>query len=245
MTTPRPPEAAGDDASSRGTPVGRRVVLAMAGLGAVGIVTGSALANRVSSVAASLPSSVSGLIPGLGGFRFYSVTPTEPDISPAAYQLSVGGLVDRPATLRMADLEALPQTTLVETFQCVTGWTVPGVHWQGVALPDLLAHVGIQRGAKAVLFTSLDGTYTESLTLSQAMRRDVIVATQMLGGPVSRSHGGPVRLYVAPMYGYKSIKWLGQIVVSDRVVPGYWENLGYAVDAWIGDSNGYTGGHAG
>ena len=60
----------------------------------------------------------------------------------------------------------------------------------------------------------------------------------MLGAPVTKSHGGPVRLYVAQMYGYKSIKWLGTIELADRVVPGYWENYGYDVDAWIGKSNG-------
>jgi DMSO/TMAO reductase YedYZ molybdopterin-dependent catalytic subunit len=126
----------------------------------------------------------------------------------------------------------------VRDFQCVTGWRVPSVHWSGVALPDLLDHVGVQAGAKAVRFTSFDGEYTESLTLDQARRRDIIVATSMLGGPVSRNHGGPVRLYVAPMYGYKSCKWLGGIELTDHVMPGYWEHLGYDVDAWVGKSNG-------
>jgi DMSO/TMAO reductase YedYZ molybdopterin-dependent catalytic subunit len=70
------------------------------------------------------------------------------------------------------------------------------------------------------------------------MRADVIVAYSMLGAPLTEEHGGPVRLYVAPMYGYKSIKWLSAIEVSSTVVPGYWENLGYAVNAWIGRSNG-------
>jgi DMSO/TMAO reductase YedYZ molybdopterin-dependent catalytic subunit len=60
----------------------------------------------------------------------------------------------------------------------------------------------------------------------------------MYGKPVTRAHGGPVRLYVAPMYGYKSLKWLDSIEVVPAVVPGYWERLGYDVDAWIGHSNG-------
>ena len=90
----------------------------------------------------------------------------------------------------------------------------------------------------ALHFTSFDGVYTESLTLDQARLPNVIVAYQMLGGPVTREHGGPVRLYVAPMYGYKSIKWLSTISVVDSVEPGYWEDNGYAVDAWIGQSNG-------
>jgi DMSO/TMAO reductase YedYZ molybdopterin-dependent catalytic subunit len=128
--------------------------------------------------------------------------------------------------------------TLVKDFQCVTGWRVPKVPWSGVALADLLASVGVRAGAKAVLFHSFDGEYTESLTLEQVKDAEVIVATHMLGKTVTKSHGGPVRLYVAEMYGYKSIKWLDTIEVSDVVVPGYWEEYGYDVDAWIGKSNG-------
>jgi len=115
---------------------------------------------------------------------------------------------------------------------------VPNVHWSGVALPDLLDHVGVSAGAAAVRFTSFDGAYTESLTLDQARRHDIIIATRMSGAPVSRSHGGPVRLYVAPMYGYKSCKWLGGITLGEQVIPGYWEQNGYDVDAWVGKSNG-------
>ncbi len=64
----------------------------------------------------------------------------------------------------------------------------------------------------------------------------------MLGKPVTREHGGPVRLYVAPMYGYKSLKWLDRIEVTagldEPTDPGYWEGFGYDVDAWVGRSNG-------
>ena len=60
----------------------------------------------------------------------------------------------------------------------------------------------------------------------------------MEGGDISAEHGGPVRLYVAPMYGYKSIKWLDTIELTDRVEPGYWEHYGYDVDGWVGRSNG-------
>jgi len=56
--------------------------------------------------------------------------------------------------------------------------------------------------------------------------------------PIGSDHGGPVRLYVAPMYGYKSAKWLSGIEVTRKVIPGYWEERGYDIDAWVGDSNG-------
>jgi DMSO/TMAO reductase YedYZ molybdopterin-dependent catalytic subunit len=140
----------------------------------------------------------------------------------------------------LADLQRMPQTTLVRDFQCVTGWRVLEVHWSGVLLADLLEAAEPSARATAVKFSSFDGTYTESLTLDQARRSDVIVALQMLGGPVTHDHGGPVRMYVAPMYGYKSTKWLSEIELTAAVEPGYWETTGdYDVDGWIGDSNGW------
>jgi DMSO/TMAO reductase YedYZ molybdopterin-dependent catalytic subunit len=141
-------------------------------------------------------------------------------------------------TLRYEDLLTRAPTHLTRDFQCVTGWRVHGVHWTGVRLADLLDEAGVQTSARALRFTSFDGVYTESLTLDQARRGDVIVAYQLDQKPISTDHGGPVRLYVAPMYGYKSIKWLNGIQVVDRVEPGYWEGFGYDVDGWVGKSNG-------
>jgi DMSO/TMAO reductase YedYZ molybdopterin-dependent catalytic subunit len=64
------------------------------------------------------------------------------------------------------------------------------------------------------------------------------VALTMNDRPVTAAHGGPVRLYAAPMYFYKSAKWLAGITVTKDVEPGYWERYGYDVDAWVGRSNG-------
>jgi len=132
----------------------------------------------------------------------------------------------------------MPQTSLVRDFQCVTGWRVRNVAWSGVTVAQLLETAGVLPRASAVAFGSLDGTYTESLTLDQARRPDVIAAGSMQGGPVTVEHGGPVRLYVAPMYGYKSLKWLDRIELTAAVQPGYWERRDYDVDAWVGRSNG-------
>jgi len=150
----------------------------------------------------------------------------------------VKGIVDKPFTLSYDELTALPPTRLTKDFQCVTGWRVKDVHWTGVRLGDLLDKAGVLPNATAVRFTSFDGEYTESLTLEQARRPDVIVAYNMLDKPVTSEHGGPVRMYVAPMYGYKSCKWLEGIELTDHVIPGYWEENGYDVDGWVGRSNG-------
>lgn len=231
-----------EPAPPRGAPVGRRVVLGMLGLGAVGIVAGKRIQGGLDSLLAPIqssdPTGLTDLLPG-DSFRIYTVTDGFPTVSDADYRLRVDGLVDHPFELGLADLRAMPATRLVRDFQCVTGWRVPKVHWEGVVLSALLDRAKVQAGAKALRIESFDGEYAESLTLAEANRPDVIVAYSMLGGPVSVEHGGPVRLYVAPMYGYKSLKWLSRIEVVDQVEPGYWETVGnYDVEAWVGRSNG-------
>ena len=217
--------------------VGRRVFLGLVGLGAVGIVFGAKVQNVIGNVVGS---GLGGLLPGGDRFRIYSVSGSFPSITPSEYRLEVTGLIDRPHTYTLDELESMPRTALVKDFHCVTGWTVPAVHWEGVRLSDILDDVGVQPGAVALRFESYDGTDTESLTLDQARLPDVIVAYRMLGAPVTTEHGGPVRLYVAPMFGYKSLKWLSAISVVHEVIPGFWEENGYPVNGWIDGSTGAT-----
>jgi DMSO/TMAO reductase YedYZ molybdopterin-dependent catalytic subunit len=209
----------------------------MVALGAAGIALG---AKAQSLVGDALGSGLGGLLPGGDRFRIYSVSGTFPVISPDRYRLKVDGLVERPTTFTLDDLQAMPRTAFVKDFQCVTGWRVPDVHWEGVKLSDVLDTVGVTSGAVALSFESYDGTDSESLTLDQARLPDVIVAYRMLDAPVTTEHGGPVRLYVAPMFGYKSLKWLSAIHVVDRVIPGYWEENGYPVNGWSDGSTGPT-----
>jgi DMSO/TMAO reductase YedYZ molybdopterin-dependent catalytic subunit len=227
-----------------GAPVGRRVVLGLLGAGVLGIAGGArvqnALARAIGPMAERDPTGLLSLIPLGDTFRFYSVTHSAPQRDATNYRLHVTGLVERPTTYTLADLQALPQISLVRDFQCVTGWRVPQVHWRGVPLSHVIDAAGPTSTARAIRLTSFDGTYTDSLTLEQARLPDVIVALDMLGGPVSHDHGGPVRLYVAPMYGYKSVKWLSGIELTSEVVPGYWEHRGYDVDGFVGKSNGLS-----
>jgi DMSO/TMAO reductase YedYZ molybdopterin-dependent catalytic subunit len=215
----------------RQTRMGRRVFLGMVALGAAGITLGSRVQNLIGS---AVGSGFGGLLPGGDRFRIYTISGSFPVISRENYRLPVTGLVDRPLNLTLDDIESMPSTKLVKNFQCVTGWRVPEVHWQGVRLSDVLDAAGVRPNAGALAFDSYDGADTESLTLDQARLPDVIVAYRMLGAPITTEHGGPVRLYVAPMYGYKSLKWLSSIRVVEQAEPGYWEQNGYPVDAWIG-----------
>jgi DMSO/TMAO reductase YedYZ molybdopterin-dependent catalytic subunit len=224
--------------ATKGTPVGRRVVLGMIGLGAVGVAAGRWLSEGVSAVVANTAPGVASVLPSAGGFRIYTVTGGYPGFDEATYRLTMSGLVEQPMSLSLGDLAALPQTQMTKDFQCVTGWRVSDVPWSGVLLRDLLAAAKPESDAVALKLTSFDGEYTESLTMDQATRDDMLIATTMYGEPLELKHGAPVRLVAAPMYGYKSIKWLDGIEVTRSVMPGYWEQLGYDVDAWVGQSNG-------
>jgi len=205
----------------------------MAALGAAGIAFGSNVQRLLGN---AVGSGLGGILPGGDRFRIYTITGGFPKIADSDYRLKVTGLVDTPMQLTLDDLKAMPKATLVKDFQCVTGWRVPEVHWEGVLLSDVLDRAGLKAGAVALSFDSYDNADTESLTLDQARLPDVIVAYSMLGSPITTEHGGPVRLYVAPMFGYKSLKWLSGIRVVDQVEPGFWEQNGYPVNGWIDGS---------
>lgn len=217
--------------------VGRRVFLGLAAVGAVGVAFGNRITSMLSDV---FGSGFGGLLPFGDHFRIYSITGAYPKVSEQNYRLKVSGLVHRPTTFTLADLRAMPKTSFTKTFQCVTGWKVPGVHWEGVQLSHILETVGVQPRAVAISFDSYDHADSESLSLDQAQLSDVIVAYKMLGENVTIEHGGPVRLYVAPMYGYKSLKWLSAIRVVDKVEPGFWEENGYPVNGWLDGTTGPT-----
>ena len=218
-------------------PVGRRVFLGLGALGAAGIAFGAEAQNFLGN---KLGSGLASLLPGGDHFRIYSITGSYPFISKRRYRLKVSGLVERPTTYTLSDLHAMPSYDMVKAFQCVTGWRVPSVQWKGVQLSHLLGEAGVKGGAVALAFESYDGADTESLTLDQAQLSDVIVAYEMYGATVPQEHGGPVRLVVPQMYGYKSLKWLSAIRVVDRVEPGYWEQNGYPVNGWLDGTTGPT-----
>jgi len=224
-----------------GKPVGRRVVLGVLGLGVAGVAAGSWISDFLGRIGGALsahdPTGLSALIPG-AGWRYYTVTSGFPYKPPATYRLAVTGNVARELTLTTDDLKSRPRTRVTADFQCVTGWRVPQVRWKGVRLADVIARATPRPDVRSVAFESFDGAYTETLTLDQARRADVIVAYELDGKPISSAHGGPVRVYVAPMYGYKSLKWLQRISLVAEAHPGYWEQQGYDADAWIGRSNG-------
>ena len=169
-----------------------------------------------------------------GGWRINTVERPPPRFDPAAYRLTVDGLVERPLSLTHAGMLALPAVRQVSDFRCVEGWSVPNVQWDGVRLQTIADLVRPAAGAGFVTFHSLGDVYRDSLTLEQALLPDALVAWRMDGADLAPDHGPPARLIMPRMYGYKGPKWLTRIEFRDRRDIGYWEERGWRVDAWIG-----------
>jgi DMSO/TMAO reductase YedYZ molybdopterin-dependent catalytic subunit len=220
-----------------GVRVGRGVfLLALAG-GASSLWWGGAAQRLVSSALGPVTSRLP-LLPG-GGWRIYTVSDHMPRFDPATWRLEIGGLVRRPATLTYDELRRFPRATQTSDFHCVTGWTVRNVGWGGVRLRHLLDLVDPLPAAGAIRFVSTEDPYVDSLSLAQANLPDAMLAYEMNGRPLAREHGAPVRLVIPEMYGYKNVKWVRRLELVDSVENGYWENLGYDRNAWVGRSNGY------
>ena len=216
---------------------GRGLFLATVAGGLTSLAWGKPVWTHVSAAL----SPVEQLVPFVptSGWRIYTVSGSMPTFEPASWRLHVGGLVENELDLDYAELHAMPRAHQVSDFHCVTGWTVKNVRWTGVRLADVFARARPAAQAHGVQFTSAEVPYVDYLTRQQALLHDVMLAYAMDGKPLAREHGAPVRLVIPEMYGYKNVKWLSRIDLVPAAEAGYWENLGYDRDAWVGRSNGY------
>jgi DMSO/TMAO reductase YedYZ molybdopterin-dependent catalytic subunit len=214
---------------------GRRTFLGVTAVGLSSLLWGKPVWQAISNpLQQALPP---GLVPS--GWRIYTVASSMPTFDHSTWRLRIEGLVDQPQTLSYSDLRSLPRAEQVSTFHCVTGWSVNDVHWAGVRFNDLLAAAAPKATASVLEFVSSEIPYVDTLTLEQAKLGDAMLAYEMDGKPLAREHGAPVRVVIPEMYGYKNVKWVERIVLKDTVEPGYWEQRGYDVDAWVGKSNGF------
>lgn len=214
--------------------IGRAAFLGVIGAGIAGLFLAR---DAVGLVGRVVPDRLSSLVPS-SGWRIYTIGSGMPRIDPATYRLRVVGDVERPLSLSLDDLRGLPRAEQVSDFHCVTGWSVYDVRWAGARFADILESARPREGWKSLRFVSDEVPYDDSLTREQAMLDDVMLALDMDDAPLTRPHGGPARVVMPQMYGYKSVKWVTRIEVRADVLPGYWEQHGYDADAWIGRSNG-------
>ncbi len=219
-------------------PYGRRAFLGLLAGGASSLLWAGPAAAIFSPLTSQFSQLLGNLLP-IGGWRIYTISGSMPLFDEREWRLEIDGLVERPVSLTYAQLLALPRARQVTDFHCVTGWSVPKVRWAGVRFSDLLALVRPMQSAKAIRFVSMENPYQDSLTLEQALLPNVMLAYELDGQPLSRPHGAPARVVIPEMYGYKGVKWLTRMELVDHEPTGYWEDLGYDQNAWVGRSNGY------
>jgi DMSO/TMAO reductase YedYZ molybdopterin-dependent catalytic subunit len=149
-----------------------------------------------------------------------------PRWGPADWDLRVDGLVERPFTLDLPELQALPAVGIQRDIHCVTKWSKFDTHWTGVTVRSLLDRAGLLPTATHVITYDHQG-YSANLPLADATGADCIVAYAYEGEPIEPEHGGPVRLVIPHLYFWKSTKWLRRIELVDADRPGFWEQNGY------------------
>ena len=151
----------------------------------------------------------------------------------ADWRLSVGGMVARPLSLSISDLQQMPARTQITRHDCVEGWSAIG-QWTGTPLSHLLQLARINDRARYVLFRCADSfgdtPYYESIDMIEAMHPQTIMAWRMNGQPLPERHGAPLRLRVERQLGYKHAKYVTDIeVIEDfRSIAGgkggFWED---------------------
>ena len=147
------------------------------------------------------------------------------------YRLKVDGLVENPLEYTLGEATDNRQSyRKVVTLNCVEGWRVK-ILWEGVLVQDLIEEAKASPEANTVIFHAYDG-YTTSLPLDYIRDQDIMLAYKMNGVGLPPERGAPFELVAESKWGYKWIKWVTEIELSnDANYQGYWERRGYSNDA--------------
>lgn len=152
------------------------------------------------------------------------------------WEITIDGMVDNPGTYSLAEiLEGQTIEERIYRFRCVEAWSMV-IPWNGFELADLLTGVGVQEGARYVAFETLvrpeempgqrspilEWPYREGLRLDEAMHPLTLMATGLYGEPMPNQNGAPIRLVVPWKYGFKSIKSIVRITLTDEEPPTTW-----------------------
>jgi DMSO/TMAO reductase YedYZ molybdopterin-dependent catalytic subunit len=150
-----------------------------------------------------------------------------PVIDLAKYRLIVDGEVNHPLSLSMADIQALPLTSMIIRHVCVEGWAAI-VQWGGIRLREIIALSQPKSQVKYAYFKSADGYY-ESWDIASALHPQTLLAYQKNGAALPVENGAPLRLASPIKLGYKQSKWVTRVTLTSELstVKGYWEDLGY------------------
>jgi DMSO/TMAO reductase YedYZ molybdopterin-dependent catalytic subunit len=171
------------------------------------------------------------------------------EVDPGAYRLKVTGLVDRPVELTLDDLRSRPRVQVAAGYECsgnsarsVQGLSSCG-NWTGTRLRDLLDDVGVEDRGREVLFfgadrgeettpfrqqsITLDSQFIRSMSTTEALSNDALVAYELNGQPLGVRQGAPARLIVPGWYGVANVKWLTGIHVQQDRFVGHFQSRWY------------------
>lgn len=149
-----------------------------------------------------------------------------PELTADQVRITVTGRVHQRRVLGLTDLQTLPEVTVVADLHCVTRWSRLDNAWTGVRVRDVLQLARPRSEATHVVVSGLPA-YSANLDLEVLGGDDVLLAWAHDGRALPAAHGGPLRLVVPSRYGWKSVKWITELRLVDRDVPGYWEERGY------------------
>ncbi|MFB0508017.1 MAG: molybdopterin-dependent oxidoreductase [Thermodesulfobacteriota bacterium] len=149
-----------------------------------------------------------------------------PEIDKAQYRLHIGGLVEEERFFTWQEITDLPVSKVDARLTSVSGWSVRAT-WEGVLWRDFIRTVTPKKEANHATFSSIGGAYETTVPLSDLDHPRVLLVYAVEGEPLEREYGGPLRMVVPNLYGYKSCKWLETITFTDTMRGGYWEDRGY------------------
>jgi len=154
-------------------------------------------------------------------------------VDDSTYRLKITGIVNKTVEYSYDDITSdFQKHQKVITLHCVEGWSVK-ILWEGVLLEDLLQEAGIGSEAQIVIFRAYDG-YSTSLQLDYVLEKDILIAYKMNGLTLPTERGFPIQLVAESKYGYKWIKWITEIELSnDTDFRGFWESRGYPNDPTV------------
>ncbi|WP_373540229.1 molybdopterin-dependent oxidoreductase [Chamaesiphon sp.] len=219
--------------------ISRRQLLQWAGAGLMVNVAGTLLYDPIGRISMPVNEAFESLILSSKPTPEFPIAAIEPDklivnsfrgtpaIDLVNFRLNITGSIANPLSLKLADIQQMPLTSMVIRQVCVEGWAAI-VQWGGVRVRDLLTLAQPQADAKYVYFKSADGYY-ESWDLASVVHPQTLLAYQMNGRDLPKENGAPLRLAAPIKLGYKQSKWVTELIVTDRLLPkrGYWEDLGY------------------
>jgi DMSO/TMAO reductase YedYZ molybdopterin-dependent catalytic subunit len=132
------------------------------------------------------------------------------------WRLTVTGMVDRPTSFSLAEIKSYPSRSQITMVQCEEGWSYIA-EWIGVPLSHVLNLVGVHPQARYVAYFSIDPNWWESMDMADAMHPQTFLTYGMNGGELPVGNGGPLRMRVARQLGYKSVKFITHLTVTDSM----------------------------